>query len=221
MRNPYDVLGVPEDASEEEIKKAYRALIRKYHPDANINNPHKEEAAQKFKEVQQAYDQIMKDREQGYTGGYTSDGRRKGYGGGFGGYGDPFGSRNTADDSPDDLKMQAAANYINSGHYREALNVLRDITNRTARWYFLSAAANEQAGNLETAKEQAWTASRMEPGNVQYQQYAQQLENGGAAWYRGMGRSYGSPLDTGGGCENAALASLLCMCCSGGRICIC
>ena len=58
-RNPYEVLGVSPAATDEEIKKAYRALSRKYHPDANINSPNKAEAEERFKEVQQAYDQIM------------------------------------------------------------------------------------------------------------------------------------------------------------------
>lgn len=62
MFDPYSVLGVSRDASDEEIKKAYRKLSRKYHPDANINNPNKEQAEEKFKEVQQAYEQIMKER---------------------------------------------------------------------------------------------------------------------------------------------------------------
>ena len=59
MRDPYQVLGVSRDASDEEIKKAYRALSRKYHPDANVNNPNKEQAEEKFKEIQQAYQRIM------------------------------------------------------------------------------------------------------------------------------------------------------------------
>lgn len=67
MTDPYHVLGVSQDASDEEIKKAYRALSRKYHPDANINNPLKEEAEVKFKEVQQAYQQIMDERSRGYS----------------------------------------------------------------------------------------------------------------------------------------------------------
>ncbi len=72
MTDPYHVLGVSQDASDEEIKKAYRALSRKYHPDANINNPLKEEAEVKFKEVQQAYQQIMDERSRGYSSGAGS-----------------------------------------------------------------------------------------------------------------------------------------------------
>lgn len=63
MSDPYQILGVDQSASDEEIKKAYRKLSRQYHPDANINNPHKDEAEAKFKEVQQAYQQIMDERE--------------------------------------------------------------------------------------------------------------------------------------------------------------
>ena len=61
MLDPYSVLGVSRDASMDEIKKAYRKLSRKYHPDANINNPNKEQAEEMFKQVQQAYDQIVRE----------------------------------------------------------------------------------------------------------------------------------------------------------------
>ena len=96
MSDPYSILGVDRNATDEEIKKAYRALSRKYHPDANINNPHKDEAEAKFKEVQQAYQQIMDERERGYSsdssygnagGGYQEYGPFGGFGGPFGGYG--------------------------------------------------------------------------------------------------------------------------------------
>ena len=78
MLDPYSVLGVSRNATDEEIKKAYRKLSRKYHPDANINNPNKDQAEEKFKEVQQAYEQIMREREYGSSGGSS---------GGYGGYG--------------------------------------------------------------------------------------------------------------------------------------
>lgn len=162
MRDPYDVLGVPRGASDDDIKKAYRKLSRLYHPDANVNNPNKAQAEEKFKEVQQAYQQIQQEKEGGYSsygpgssrGGYSSGG---GYGssygpfggfGGFGGFGDfgDFGDfagrRQQAGGSESEVRMQAAANYINSRHYSEALNVLNDIMDRDARWYYLSALAN-------------------------------------------------------------------------------
>lgn len=97
MSNPYEVLGVTGNASEEEIKKAYRALSRKYHPDANVNNPNKAQAEEKFKQIQEAYQQIMKERTEGYgnpgygSSGYGNSGYEKsGYGSsgyGNGGYG--------------------------------------------------------------------------------------------------------------------------------------
>lgn len=84
--DPYAVLGVAPSATDEEVKKAYRSLSRKYHPDANVGNPDADKAEEKFKEVQQAYDQIMKLREQGARGGYQSygPGSSRGYGSGYG-----------------------------------------------------------------------------------------------------------------------------------------
>ena len=100
MFDPYSVLGVSRDASDEEIKKAYRKLSRKYHPDANINNPNKEQAEEKFKEVQQAYEQIMKEKEYG-----SSYGNAGGYYGGF------TGRQNSTYQDEEAIRRQAAANY--------------------------------------------------------------------------------------------------------------
>ena len=82
MTDPYSVLGVSRDATDEEIKKAYRTLSRKYHPDANINNPNKDKAEEMFKTIQQAYNQIMKEKQGGYTSSAYSQNR-----GGTGSYG--------------------------------------------------------------------------------------------------------------------------------------
>ena len=62
MRNPYQILGVSETASMDEVKKAYRKLSRIYHPDANVNNPNKDQAEAKFKEIQAAYQQIVNEK---------------------------------------------------------------------------------------------------------------------------------------------------------------
>ncbi len=93
MLNPYQVLGVSESATDDEIKKAYRALSRKYHPDANVNNPNKAQAEEKFKEIQQAYDQIVREREQGVRGGYSGSGRSYGSSGSGYGYGSGYGNQ--------------------------------------------------------------------------------------------------------------------------------
>ena len=129
ITDPYSVLGVPSSASDDEVKKAYRELIRKYHPDSYVNNPLSDLAEEKFKEVQEAYDQIMKQRENGgYSGGYAGN-----YSGGYsGGYSS---GQSYSSGSEDDVKMQAACNYINARHYREALNVLSSMSNQNARWY--------------------------------------------------------------------------------------
>ena len=126
MFDPYSVLGVSRDASDEEIKKAYRKLSRKYHPDANINNPNKEQAEEKFKEVQQAYEQIMKEKEYG-----SSYGNAGGYYGGF------TGRQNSTYQDEEAIRRQAAANYIQSRHFQEAMNVLSSLKQRNGEWYYI------------------------------------------------------------------------------------
>lgn len=206
--DPYKVLGVSPGATDEEIKKAYRSLSRKYHPDANVNNPNKAQAEEKFKQVQMAYDQIMKQKQQGYSYG-------SGYGGGaYGGFG--YGRTNSAygsAGSTDSVEMQAAANYIRNRCFKEAVNVLNNMSQRDARWYYYSAVANAGLGNNVTAQEHANRAVDMEPSNMEYRQLKQQLEFGGT-WYQNMGSSYDRPYSgTGNWCFSMLLLNLLCNCC--------
>ena len=154
MKDPYEVLGLPHGASEEEVKKAYRNLSRKYHPDANINNPNAAQAEEKFKEVQAAYKSIM-DGNTGSSYGSNSYGGFDGFGG-FGGFGsDAFRrARNEGGGmSQDESHLAAAQNFIMNRMFTEALRTLEDIDDRTGRWYYLSAAANLGAGNQATAME--------------------------------------------------------------------
>lgn len=202
MLDPYSVLGVSRDASMDEIKKAYRSLSRKYHPDANINNPNKDQAEEKFKQVQQAYDQIVKEREQRASGNY----------GGFGGYGTSGGYQ--AQDDTQSMEMRAAANYINAMHYREALNVLNRMQERNGQWYYYHAAASAGVGDTANALEDARRAMEMEPDNIQYQRLYQQLQSGGQ-WYQDTGRGYGYEPQTSGMGSCCCQCCLMNMCCPG------
>lgn len=223
--DPYQVLGISRNASDDEVKKAYRALSRKYHPDANINNPNKAQAEEKFKQVQQAYGQVMKERSGEYagTGGYSGQG---GYGWGtygqgaygFGSQRGPSGRQQDVNDSYEEatVQMQAARNYINAGHYGEALHVLSEIRDRTARWYFFSAVANAGAGNKVNALNYARQAVDMEPGNTEYCNFLDKLQYGGS-WYQDFGEEYGygrASAGAGSICLKLWLAQLImnCLC---------
>ena len=206
MGNPYIVLGVSPSATDEEIKKAYRALSRKYHPDANINNPNREQAEERFKEIQQAYNQIMQEKQQGYSyGGNTSSG--------YGGYGSARRNSTYGRRTQESPEMQAAANYLANRYYQEALNVLNNINERSARWYYYSAIAHAGLGNNMTAREYAEQAVAMEPSNMEYRQLMQQLNFGGT-WYSSMGESYGRPYEGFNCfCMSLVLMNLFCSCC--------
>ncbi len=220
MYDPYAVLGLSRNATDEQIKKAYRSLSRKYHPDANVNNPHKEQAEEKFKEIQQAYQQIMYEKEHGASGSYGNSayGRPGGgtYGDFFGGFGQ---AKRTQEQDSESTYKRAAENYIRSAHYREALNVLNNMKDHDAYWHYLNAIANSGIGNNVAAMESAQRALSLEPGNRQYQQLYANLQNGGS-WYYGQRQSYGNPVGSGGNfCLKLCIANIICnLCCGGGRL---
>lgn len=234
MTDPYQVLGVSPTASDDEVKRAYRQLCKKYHPDANVGKPDAAQAEKKFMEVQQAYEEIMHRRQGGGTArpgsGYNGGAQQqRGYYGqpGYGGQDDPFasfwggygyGQQQQYEDSS--IEMRAAKNYIDTGHYAEAINALGSVapSKRNARWYYLSALAQMGLNNNAQAMEYARQAVSMEPGNMQYQQLLSQLQSGGS-WYGRRGEEYGrQTFSRPNLCCSILAMELCCMCCSGGRM---
>ena len=207
--DPYKVLGVSPDASDEDIKKAYRRLAKKYHPDLN---PGDKVAAQKMQEVNAAYEQIKNpEKASGYGGGYGS-----GYGS-YGGY-DPFGGyrQQSYGGQSGDQYQSAAQQYIRFGRYREALNALENCSERNAHWYYLSAVANSGLGNQVTALEHIRRAVSMEPDNPEYLQMLNHIENGGSAYRQQAGNFRGFTFG-GDPCTNLCLCYLFNIFCCGGR----
>lgn len=202
--DPYKVLGVSPDATDDEIKQAYRRLAKQYHPD---RNPGDEYAAKKMQQINAAYEQIKN------PAAYRSSGSDRGYGG-YGGYGSYGGySQSTGTDQ----YYSAAYQYIMFGRYREALNILQNVQTKEARWYYLSALANDGLGNQVTALEHIRRAVSMEPDNPEYLQALSAMENGGHA-YRQQAGSFGG-FQMKGGLWQLCLCWFLQLFCCRGVIC--
>jgi len=202
ISDPYKILGISPKASNDEVKRAYREMSRKYHPDSYVNNPLSDLAEEKFKEVQEAYKQIMDEREHGFGGGFRSN------------------QTNTASGDTTSVEMGAVRNYINSGHYREALSLLSRIPVQNAQWHYYYAVASSQIGNNIDAMNHAQQAASMEPGNMEYLGFLNQLKMRGNR-YQGVGTPYGGGgLSTGNCCCDLWCADSMCEC-MGGDLCPC
>jgi len=173
MIDPFKVLGVSPNASSAEIKKAYRELSRKYHPDSYIDNPLAELAEEKFKQIQEAYSQILSQGDTSSEFKEDSASRTS--------YQectkDEFYEEYQQNVDEDTEEMRQIYSMIMMGRYRDALNKLTRIPTRGAKWHYYSGMSYAGVGNIITAMSHARQAVSKEPDNEDYQRLLYTLRN--------------------------------------------
>ncbi len=198
MKNPCEVLGISKNATDEEIKNAYREMARKYHPDNYADNPLSDLAAEKMKEINDAYDEIVNSRRSG----------KKGSSGGT--------YSSTQSDFPEILSL------INGGRYEQAQELLDGISPsaRNAEWYYLNGKVLYARGWFDQAYTSFATATRMDPSNAEYRNAMHNAQRQSGASYNPY-RPYGN----GGGdcntcdiCQSLICADCCCECMGGDLI---
>ena len=200
MNNPYSVLGISPNATDEEVKAAYKELARKYHPDNYVNNPLSDLAAEKMKEVNAAYDEVMKLRQN--TAGQQS------YSGGQGHY-------SSGNQQQSSGKFADVRRLLSQGRVVEAEEILSGVpaNRRDAEWYFLKGQVLYARGWLDEAIRHFQTAARMQPNNPEYQAAVRQFTNAQRGYSYG-GQNY-AQCDTCDFCTTLMCINCLC----NGRIC--
>lgn len=191
MKNPYSVLGIEPSASDEEVKKAYRELARKYHPDSYADNPLSDLAAEKMKEINDAYDAIMNMR-RNKTGNSSYN----------------SGSYYSAPSDFADVR-----DMINRGNLDQAQVILDGvpINKRNAEWYFLSGTVQYKRGYFDNAYTSFSTASRMDPSNPEYAEAFRRIQHQASG--RGFSNPYRSSGNMGGNDACDCCTSLICADC--------
>lgn len=200
MKNPYEVLGVPESATDEQVKTAYRELAKKYHPDNYNDSPLADVAEEKMKEINEAYDAICAMRK---NGGQSSQR--------YGSYGSSSSYTHTA--------YPEVREYIRSGRLDDALEVLNGVaqTARNAEWYFLMGMIFSRKGWSEQAYSYFQRAYQMDPGNSEFAAAFNNMNARRTYSNPGYNTSFVgcSPCDI---CTSIMCADCLCSC-LGGRGC--
>ena len=193
MRDPYQVLGVPSTATDEEVKKAYRNLAKKYHPDNYHDDPLADLAQEKMKEINEAYETIRNQRKAAQSGGQS------GYGSGYNpGYGAGYNTGyNTGYSGAYGAAWQRIRLAISQGNLNLAEELLNAQTDHNGEWNFLKGAVFYKRGWMDEARRYYETAVQMDPGNPEYQQ-ALAMAEGRSAGYRPAGYS----RVTTGGCDD-------------------
>ena len=199
MRDPYQVLGIPSTATDEEVKKAYRNLARKYHPDNYHDNPLEDLAQERMKEINEAYETIRTQRKAGQSGGQSYGGYTGGYSQGYnaGAYGGVW------------QRIRLA---ISQGNLNLAEELLNAQTDHNGEWNFLKGAVCFKRGWMDEARRYYETAVQMDPGNAEYQRALDMLNGNGAA-YRPNGYGHVTTGNCAGDNCSSLCAACACMNC--------
>ena len=206
MRDPYQALGVPSTATDEEVKKAYRDLARKYHPDNYHDNPLADLAQERMKEINEAYEAVQSQRKAQRSGGYSASGA--GYGTGYGGYQSAYQGPYQGGSRYQRVRMA-----ISSGDLNLAEELLNAQTDHNGEWNFLKGAVCYRRGWLDEALRYYRTACQMDPTNAEYRQALEYMEGTDDTAYRPGGGSFGTFC---GGNPCMSLCCLWALCNGGG-----
>ena len=215
MTDPYQILNVSPDASDEEVKKAYRELARKYHPDNYHDNPLADLAQEKMKEINAAYDAIQRQRSgRGSAGGSQSAYQRQSYGG----Y-----QRQSQSSYAGNAAFQRVRMAINRNDLGMAEQLLAQISDHDGEWNYLKGTICYRRGWVDEARRYYQTACQMDPGNAAYRQALDYVENGGSAYQPEGYEVYSTGCGNANLCGKLACAYLACNACSLGgiRYCYC
>ena len=201
MKDPYQILGISRNATDEEVKNAYRNLAKKYHPDSYGDNPLADLAEEKMQEINEAYDSIMASRKSGKKSGTN------------------YGYTNSYETNFPEIRS-----LINQNRLEKALELLdgTPVQNRNAEWYFLNGTVLYRRGWFDQAYTSFATASRMDPANPEYRNAVNNAQ-------RQANRSQHNPYRTyngGTNCDACTMCQgLICAdcCCemAGGNLCSC
>ena len=185
--SPYEVLGVKEGATEEEIKAAYKELVKKYHPDKYADNPLSDLAEEKMQEINEAYDMLMKGFNSAGSGSYGSGGYAS-----VGGYASASESSYSYEEARRDDFMQIRRD-IDMGRLDSAEAALNRISPRPAEWYFLKGVLSSRKGWYDQAVNNLQTACRMDPDNQEYRRHYASIVNQGQSYQnQAQGHGYNS-----------------------------
>lgn len=198
IRDPYEVLGIPRNASKDEVKKAYRELAKKYHPDVHSDNPLADLAEEKFKEVQAAYDKIINEQEA--RAGFNNRNSNQSNSG-----------FNNSNGSGGGYNYTQIRTLIARNDLRNARRALDSIALKNAEWYFLSGLLYSRLGNVGLALKDMGTALEMDPGNPEYVNAYYALQNQSQK-YQTSYRQYNSGNDIGSLCCRIWCLDTCCEC---------